>query len=171
MYPIQPSKSPSDTTNRLSSAGATVLGGCFVVVFLLIFCTFHFMLLFFLFFVGYYLSAMMWFDLEEESFVDGSRPSTAPIRLSAVLFMQQSLNGGCRYYRLGLFIEFFCHYSPPYAALGKSWLVYGSSGIINKIIAYTLLLSMIMYYIFSFGFVVGLPTPLLFDPCNLFSLI
>jgi hypothetical protein len=32
---------------------------------------------FLVFFVGYYLSAMMLFDLEEEIFVDGGRPPTA----------------------------------------------------------------------------------------------
>ena len=37
------------------------------------------MLLFFLFFVGYYLLAMMLFELEEEIFVDGGRLLTAPI--------------------------------------------------------------------------------------------
>ena len=75
---------------------------CFVVVFLLIFYTFHFMLLFFLFFVGYYLSTMMLFDLEDEIFVDGGRLSTAPIWLSTILSLQQSLKGGCCLYCLGL---------------------------------------------------------------------
>jgi hypothetical protein len=63
--------------------------------------------IFLVFFVSYYLSAMMLFDLEEEIFVDGSRPSTALIWLSAVPFLQQSLNSGCSLSGLGLFIEFF----------------------------------------------------------------
>jgi hypothetical protein len=113
-----------------------------------------------IFFFGFYFPAMMLFDLVEDMFVDGGNLSTVPIRLSAIFFLQLSLNCGYCFYRLG---KFFCLFSPPCAIIEKSRLVYWFFGSINKTIIYNLLLSLIMYCIFSFGFVVGVSSLLLFN--------
>jgi hypothetical protein len=56
--------------------------------------------------VGFYLPAMIWFDLEEE-IVAGGRPS-ASLRFFVVLALQPSFySGGC-FNRIRLFIEFLC---------------------------------------------------------------
>jgi hypothetical protein len=68
---------------------------------IIIFLYFSFILLFVLLFVGFYLPAMMWFDLEEE-IVGGGRPS-AFLWFSVVLALQLSFyNDGC-ITRIGLF--------------------------------------------------------------------
>jgi hypothetical protein len=65
------------------------------------------MLLFVLFFVGFYLPTMMWFDLEEE--IDVSGHPSAPLWFSVVLALQLSFySGGC-FTRIGLFTEFLCN--------------------------------------------------------------
>jgi hypothetical protein len=58
-----------------------------------------------------------------------------------------------------LLTESFCNFSPLSAALGKVWLVYSFSGIMNETIAYTLLL--FLYCNFCLGFIIGMPTILL----------
>jgi hypothetical protein len=65
-------------------------------------------MLFVLHFVGFYLSAMMWFDLEEEINVGGP-PSTVPLWFSAVSALRQLFNGGCCFTHNGLFTEFLCY--------------------------------------------------------------
>jgi hypothetical protein len=70
---------------------------CICVVIYLYFC---------LFFVGFYLPAVIWFNLEEE-IAAGGCPS-ASLWFFVVLAVQQSFhNGGC-FTRIGLFMEFLC---------------------------------------------------------------
>jgi hypothetical protein len=57
--------------------------------------------------------------------------STASFRFSAILLPQQPLHGGCCFYHLGLFIEYF-YYLLPCAALREAWLVYIFFGIMMK---------------------------------------
>jgi hypothetical protein len=87
-----------------------VLNRCSVGFFVAFFIYFVFVLLFFYifvcFFVGFYLSAMIWFDLEEE-IVAGGRPS-ASLWLFVVLALQPSFHSGGCFNRIRLFIEFIC---------------------------------------------------------------
>jgi hypothetical protein len=55
---------------------------------------------------------------------------------------------------MGLFTEFFCYLSPHCVALGNAQLVYSSSGSMNEITTYYLVLYLFLYYMFRLGFVV-----------------
>ncbi|XP_059458216.1 uncharacterized protein LOC132187794 [Corylus avellana] len=106
----------------------------------------------------------------------GGRPSTALLRFSAVPVLQQPFNSGCCFYHKGPFIEFFC--KPPYAALEKARLIYGSYRTIDKtIVCCLVLLDQIqnlflnLYCIYHLGFVVGVLTLLVVLSCNPLSLI
>ena len=72
------------------------------------FGTFNFILLFVLLFVGFFLFAMMWFDLEEEIDVGGP-PLTVPLWFSVVPTLRQLFNSGCCFTRNGLLTEFLCY--------------------------------------------------------------
>ncbi|XP_059445504.1 transcription factor bHLH84-like [Corylus avellana] len=61
-----------------------------------------------LFFVVFYLSAMTWFDFEEEIDV-GGRPIPASFWFYAVPTLQQLFNSGCCFTRNDLFTEFICN--------------------------------------------------------------
>ena len=130
--------------------------------------------------MGFYLPAMMWFDLEEKIVVDG-RPS-ASLWFFVVPALQPSFHSGGCFIRIGLFTEFLCilhRLVRPWNRPGLLMILFESQAIT---IAYCLvLLDRIQYLflylhylllvgfccwdalLFCFEFVVGEPTPCLFS--------
>jgi hypothetical protein len=147
----------------------------FVLILLMYFYTFSFILLFVLHFVGFYLSAMMWFDLEEEIDV-GDPPSMVPLWFSAVPALRQLFNNSCCFTSNGLLTEFLCylhHLARPYNRPGLLMILLESVVIT---IAYCLVLldqiqNLFLYVhcILPFGSSVGEPTPFLFSRSFTFS--
>ena len=129
--------------------------------------------------MGFYLPAMMWFDLEEEIVVDG-RPS-ASLWFFVVLALQPSLHSGGCFTRIGLFTEFLCilhRLMRPWNRPDLLTILFESQAI--TIACCSVLLDRIQYLFlylhylllvgfccwgalpFCFGFVVGEPTLCLF---------
>jgi hypothetical protein len=129
--------------------------------------------------VGFYLPAMMWFDLEEEIVV-GGRPS-APLWFFVVLALQLSFySDGC-FTRIGLFTKFLCilhRLVQPWNRPGLLMILFESlviiiarcSVLLDRIQNLFLYLHCILPFglccwgvlPFCFGFIVGEPTPCLF---------
>jgi hypothetical protein len=141
-----------------------VLNRCsvgFFVVFFYFLCICVVMYLYFcLFFVGFYLPAVIWFNLEEE-IVAGGRPS-ASLWFYVVLAVQPSFHsGGCFTY-IGLFTEFLCilhRLVRPWNRPGLLMILFESLAI--TIACCLVLLDWIQYlflylhYFLLFGFVVA----------------
>ena len=66
---VEASHPPPRTSICTSSASVAELSACFLlVVFLLYFCTFCHSLLYFMFYVGYCFSNLIWLDIVEKTF-------------------------------------------------------------------------------------------------------
>jgi hypothetical protein len=98
------------------------------LVIFLYFCTFSFILLFDLLFVGFYLPAMMWFDLDEEIDV-GGLPSMVPFWFSTMPAVRQLFNSGCCFASNGLLMDSLCYLHCLALPWNKARLTYDSFGI------------------------------------------
>jgi hypothetical protein len=131
---------------------------CICIVIYLYFC---------LFFVGFYLPAVIWFNLEEEIVASGRL--SASLWFFVVLALQPSFySGGC-FTRIGLFTEFLCilhRLVRPWNRLGLFMILFESLAI--TIACCSVLLDWIQYlflylhYFLLFGFIVWEPTLCLF---------
>jgi hypothetical protein len=159
----------------LSALSSIVAQWDFLLLFFLIYFLLFFYFLciviflyFYLCFVGYYLPAMLWFDLEEEIVV-GGRPSTS-LGFFVVPALQPSFYcDGC-FTCIGLFKEFLCilhRLMQPWNRPSLLMILFESLAI--TIACCSVLLDRIQYlflylhYLLLFGFVVGKPTPCLFS--------
>jgi hypothetical protein len=150
----------------------------FIFYFFYFLCIVNF-LYFYLFFVGFYFPAMMWFDFEEEIVV-GGRP-LASLWFFVVLALQSSFHSGGCFTCIGLFTEFLCilhHLVQPWNRPNLLIIIFESlvitiaycSVLMDRIqylflyLHYLLLIRFCCWGVvsFCFGFVVGEPTLCLF---------
>jgi hypothetical protein len=140
----------------------------FFVAFFYFLCICIFIYLYFcLFFVGFYLPVVIWFDLEEEIVASG-RPS-ASLWFFVVLALQPLFHSGGCSTRIGLFTEFLCilhRLVRPWNRPGLLMILFESLAI--TIACCSVLLDWIQYlflylhYFLLSRFVVGKLTPCLF---------